>query len=360
MDEIEQRFDRYFATLDQGNPLADASILNLYADEPAEVKLLAPALAEIRAEINQRFETNATEIVTPDGSVRIHMDYIASAKINAFAFFFEDWHFIGITRGMLELFINSCTALWRLNALEDLLGVDLDTVRRDTLFQFVLLLQLQYISNHELGHMFHGHCPALRTGQYRSELSVTTLLANSKGMEEQAHELEADGYAINLILRNLLEGQNGNFMHDRLKSRMLERKFVVTLFILSIGSLLYFFEPAPFDSAKVRSHTHTEGLIRMNILLGEILGWCKENLRWENAITLDECQRIMSLVAIAASDSTQETVWKAQGEFLNTPDGRAYLNELYERRRNLRTKMEPNHWRLVSELPHPHQDVNPG
>jgi hypothetical protein len=118
------------------------------------------------------------------------MDYIASSMVNAFAFYFEGWYFIGITDGMLELFAKSCTALWRLEPLAESLGIDPAREKRDSVFQFVLLLELQYISNHELGHMFHGHCAGLRDGRYRAEFDVATLVANSIGMEGQARELE--------------------------------------------------------------------------------------------------------------------------------------------------------------------------
>jgi hypothetical protein len=53
------------------------------------------------------------------------MDYIGNSTVNAFAFYFEDWYFIGITEGMLDLFAKSCTALWRLNLLSCVLGVEL-------------------------------------------------------------------------------------------------------------------------------------------------------------------------------------------------------------------------------------------
>src|SRR5260370_34410902 len=162
------------------------------------------------------------------------MDYIASSEVNSFALRFEDWYFIGITEGMLELFAKSCADLWRLNPLGDLLGVELTNDKRDLIFQFVLLLELQYISNHELGHMFHGHCADLSAGRYRAEFSVQSLLAESLGMEGQAMELEADGYAVNLLLKNLLQSPSGPFLPQRIQSTMTVSGFVITWFVLSL------------------------------------------------------------------------------------------------------------------------------
>jgi hypothetical protein len=87
----------------------------------------------------------------------------------------------------------------------------------------------------------------------------------------------------------------------------------------------------------------------MNILMGEILGWCKDNVDWDDALPIDKFQTTMDLVAIAASDPTQEEIWKAQGEYLQTDEGKAYLNDIYKRRINLRSKMSPHRWRLRGE-----------
>ena len=294
--------------------------------------------------------------MAPEGPVRIHMDYIASSMVNAFAFYFEGWYFIGITDGMLELFAKSCTALWRLEPLAESLGIDPAREKRDSVFQFVLLLELQYISNHELGHMFHGHCAGLRDGRYRAEFDVATLVANSIGMEGQARELEADGYAINLLLKNLLQSDNGAFMHRRVQSTKSVREFVVTLFLLSLAATLYHLKSSPFDAAKVRGGDHSDGLIRMNILLGEILGWCADNIDWKDAISQDDLQRIMELIVTAVSNPMQEQLWRDQGAYLLTEEGREYLNDIYKRRINLRLKMDPHHWRLSTEVQPPNGD----
>lgn len=351
MTDIEQRFDRYFDTLEATDPLRSSHILDLKSAETAEVRDLAKALTDIKAEVNARFATNAADIVAPEGSVQIHMDYIGSSTVNALAFYFDGWYFIGITEGMLDLFAKSCVALWRLNPLSDILGVELSNERRNLIFQFTLLLELQYISNHELGHMFHGHCADLRAGHYRAELTVAALVAESQGMEGQARELEADGYAINLLLKNLLLTNSGTHMHTRVASTKSVREFILRLFILSLAAVLYHLDTPPFDPGKVRSRTHSEGLVRMNILLGEILGWCTDNAGWPNAISLGEFQNVMDLVATAASNTSQDQIWQDQGAYLLTEEGKTYLDDIYKRRANLREKMNPHRWRLSSEEP---------
>jgi hypothetical protein len=218
-----------------------------------------------------------------------------------------------------------------------------------TLAADILLQELQYISNHELGHMFHGHCADLRAGRYHAEFSVQSLLQESIGMEGQAKELEADGYAVNLLLKNLLFGESGQFMHRRVKSKLPMREFSLALFVLSVAAVLYYLEPMTFNPSSVRKSTHSDGLVRMNILMGEILGWCKDNAGWPDAISLEEFQRVTSLVATAASNPAQEQIWTAQGVYLQTDAGKAYLNDIYKRRIHLREKMAPHRWKLRGE-----------
>jgi hypothetical protein len=351
MTDIEQRFDRYFGTLDTSDSLHNAHILDLDGASTEGVRELAEAFKGVRAEINGRFATNAVDIVAPTGEVHIHMDYIASLEVNAFAFQFEGWYFIGITEGMLALFAKSCSDLWRLNLLDGLLGVKLTNAKKDLIFQFLLLLELQYISNHELGHLFHGHCADLSSGRYRAEFDAQTLAAESIGMEGQAKELEADGYAVNLLLKNLLQSPSGTFIHQRLGSTLPEREIVLTLFVLSMAAVLYYLEPpAKFDPARVKRAGHSDGMVRMNILLGEVQGWCADNVSWPNAISLEHFQRMMSLITTAASKPAHEAIWTEQGAYLLTEEGKTYLTDIYKRRVNLRKKMEPHRWRLKSEM----------
>src|ERR1700761_677251 len=145
MTDNEARFDRYFGTLRSCDSLFGARILRL--DDPAkkDPSNLCQALRLIRNEINGRFATNAADIVCPSGEVRLHTDYIASSEINAFAFQFEGWYFIGITEGMLVHFARTCHDLWRLSSVAELLEVDHTEEKGQVILQSLLLIELQYI-----------------------------------------------------------------------------------------------------------------------------------------------------------------------------------------------------------------------
>jgi hypothetical protein len=309
----QESFDRYFKSQSEAEKKRFSGLLNL---ETSSVEQLATAFIDIRSEINSRITINASRIIGPDGRVEVFMDYVESAEVNAMAFFFEGQYFIGITEGMLKLFSDSCTALWRLEPLADLLEIAFNSQRRNDLFQIVLLLQLQFISNHELGHMFHGHCGDLRSGRFQAEfgLSAKEMTANSEGIEGQARELEADGYSVNLLLSNLLTGPSGDAILEKLKPGLEKDDFLLTLFVLAVGTLLYFLKPKTFDPLLVR-------------------------FQW-----------ILACVQVAAESAEQQAIWREQGTFLQTDLGKAYLDEIYVRREHLRKKMDPLHWRLIGEV----------
>jgi hypothetical protein len=346
----QESFDRYFKSQSEAEKKRFSGLLNL---ETSSVEQLATAFIDIRSEINSRITINASRIIGPDGRVEVFMDYVESAEVNAMAFFFEGQYFIGITEGMLKLFSDSCTALWRLEPLADLLEIAFNSQRRNDLFQIVLLLQLQFISNHELGHMFHGHCGDLRSGRFQAEfgLSAKEMTANSEGIEGQARELEADGYSVNLLLSNLLTGPSGDAILEKLKPGLEKDDFLLTLFVLAVGTLLYFLKPKTFDPLLVRADTHSQGVIRMNIILGEIIGWCQINLaNMTEWVSLERFQWILACVQVAAESAEQQAIWREQGTFLQTDLGKAYLDEIYVRREHLRKKMDPLHWRLIGEV----------
>jgi hypothetical protein len=86
------------------------------------------------------------------------------------------------------------------------------------------------------------------------------------------------------------------------------------------------------------------------------LGWCADNIDWKDAISQDDLQRIMELIVTAVSNPMQEQIWRDQGAYLLTEEGREYLNDIYKRRINLRLKMDPHHWRLSTEVQPPNGD----
>jgi hypothetical protein len=308
---------------------------------------LALAFEESRRLINEAWAVNALRIVAPDGKIALHLDYINSGAVNAMTFGSEGTYFVGLTAAMLEHFANTCTALWRLNSVSELLELKLTNEARDFLFQAILLIQLQFISSHELGHLFHGHAQG---NAFRTEFEEKLGSSTADRTKEQAREVEADGYAVHLLLNNSVLSESGGMIYRRLNSALTKEDCILTLILLSIGSLFYFLEPLAFDFDRVRSADHPFALARMNIVLHEITAWCRLNLpEYSDWATLPKFQWVMACVEAAADSEERALMWRHQGEFLRGPMGRTYLDDLYKFQGELRSEMNPFRWRIESQ-----------
>lgn len=346
MPDNEVLFHRYFSTLTEPDKNRYKGRLDLDAFEPNELRT---AFEQIRAEINSRFVENSQRIMGPSGAVSVYMDYIDSDVINALAFHFQGVYFVGITRRMLRQFVEICSALWRLEPLADLLGIELNQGQRDFLFQTLLLLQIQFIADHELGHMFHGHCETLAIGNFYEEFGaeLSTISSNSESLRDQAYEVEADGYAVEMMLTNLMNGTSGEFIFQRLKPSLPKGEFLLLLYVLAVGALLYWMPASDFEPGKVRTYKHPRGIIRMNVVMRDILRWCSEHRAdLLQVISLKSFQWVLACVQVAANNAQQQSAWLAQGAFLRTAEGEAYMNDLYTTREGIRREMRPHRWQL--------------
>jgi hypothetical protein len=345
MPDYEIQFHRYFSRLPHPDRVCYKGRLELDRFEPRD---MSEALASIRDQINGRFETNMQRVVTPSGSTLLYMDYVESDVINALAFQSNGIYFIGITSRMLQHFIETCSALWRLNPLAELLGITLDGPNRNFLFQILLLLQIQFIADHELGHMFHGHCENLSTASFYEEFDTNASngISGTDGLHDQAHEVEADGYAVEMMLHGLFRDGVGRFVIERLRPSIDGDEFLLLLYVLAVGAVLYWLPASDFDPSMIRISKHPRGIVRMNIIMQDVWRWCQEN----NAaliefVSPERFQWVLACVQTAADNPQQQTAWLAQGSFLKSADGQAYMDELYAIRESLREKMNSHQWR---------------
>jgi hypothetical protein len=285
-------------------------------------------------------------ITAPTGEVKLHLDYIDSGDLNAITFGDEGISFVGITSRMLVHIARTSEAMWRLNPLAELLGIELSREVRDFLFQALLLMQLQFLSNHELGHLFHGH---IDPKAFREEFAADATGPLPGGrLKDQAGEVDADGYAVHSLLDNFIAKENGTFIHTRLNSKLSQEDCILTLFLLSVAILFFFLRPRAFRTSEVRESDHPFVLARMNVVLYDLIGWCELNRHGlEEWASLERFQRIMECVNAAANNPEQLQAWQQQGEFLRSAEGKKYLEELYAERVKLRGEMTGLQWTLV-------------
>jgi len=215
-------------------------------------------------------------------------------------------------------------------------------------------MMMQGLTNHELGHIIHGHCFETGRALPRAETVKMEGPCFSHNVEwsmrRQAAEVDADGYAAHMALNNFFMGGAGSALAEHLESRLEKPEFIMRFFLLSVGGLLYLWGARRFDAERVEHCDHPPALMRLNVFMTDIEAWCAEHepslVGWG---TLDRFQQIMEAVASNDSEPSALDVWERQGIFMRSPEGMSYRDRLYEKREQLRREMTPHQWHLDSE-----------
>jgi hypothetical protein len=335
-----------------------------YERHPAKLDLdkidpnLAQHLAAIKKLINEMFARNSDQIETPNGSVTLHLDYIAKPLpplirfANAISFTFKGFFFVGITYDLVELMNAVCGSLAQSPATAAFLGIKADTpARREILLACLFLVQIQFAIDHEVGHHFHGHTGHRGSGLFSSDYLCSAAVDDGDHMQEQAREVEADGYAVHMMAKSLFEPKTGASLLGRLGPTILStNEFLVRFLLLCIASYLILRPQNPFDPGDVRKPRHPFGTMRLNVVMTDFLGWAsqfkRELMPFITQTTLDDVQ-----VAIqgAQPDSQSYSNWTLEGQFLRTTEGETYRADLYRFREALRKQMEGRAWGLRSD-----------
>jgi hypothetical protein len=345
----EAEFDRYFRS--EFVTAKDRKNLPGRLDLDKLDPEFASVLTGVQHHINQMFARQSDRIHTANGSVELHLDYIAPPErpernANAVAFNYNGFFFVGLTLDLVERMFGICSVLSRSSASGDLLALTLDTKeKRDLFLACLFMVQVQFVIDHELGHHVHGHTPTRRSSNFFSEFSEQERKAGIDSLKKQAREVEADGYAVHMMAMGLFTDEAGPGLVRTLAPHGIEDDRFLTLFLLlSIGSFMFLGLQHGFDPSKVREETHPFGLMRMNVVMVDFDGWAREH---QPAIlpylTQDHFTRIMWTIAAAQPDSLAVQEWHRQGEFLRNGDG-GYREDLYAARELLRQEMAERSW----------------
>jgi len=234
--------------------------------------------------------------------------------------------------------------LIRRQSLFDLLGIEMSCQKQETLGSALLTLQMQVVSTHELGHIFHGHCQetALFTPRIDSEVADST---GNDTFRAQAMEMDADGYVPHMLLSNLFNGGAGDSLVEKLHPSISKDDLIMILLTASACGLFYLWGPRTFDPSAIESYEHPPVLARLNVMLTDQTGWCAKNaphlVSWA---TLDKFREIMDI--LVETSPVLRGVWDQQSVFVDSADGRQYVERLYARREKLRTEMAPHRWHI--------------
>jgi|ERR1700723_328791 len=219
---------------------------------------LAQHLAALKKLINEMFARNSDRIETPSGPVTLHLDYIAKPLppliryANALSFTFKGFFFVGLTYDMIELMNEVCGSLVQSPTTAAFLGIETDTpAERHILFACLFLVQIQYAIDHEIGHHVHGHTTRRKSGQFFSEFLCDVSTDDVNHMEDQAREVEAGGYAVHMMAKNLYQPETATNLLERLGPTSLPQdEFLVRFLLLRIASYLILRPQKPFTAVE--------------------------------------------------------------------------------------------------------------
>jgi len=244
---------------------------------------LARHLTTIKARINEMLTRNSPTIETRFGPANLHLDYIDKPQpplirfANAVSFRYSGYDFIGLTYDLVELMNFICGSLARHSATASLLGIEADSPdQRDKLLLVLFLIQIQFAIDHELGHHFHGHTAGESETEFFSEYLCSDSGDDDEHMEDQAREVEADGYAVHMMAGNLFANGGNEFFRILGPTNLSSGEFLVRLLLLCIGSYFALRPQRLFNPESVYNSRHPFGTMRLHVVMTDFQGWASD------------------------------------------------------------------------------------
>lgn len=326
----EVLFDRFFRTeVPATTRQSYKSKQDLDVLEPA----LRSLLVSIQESLNEALRSGRKDIAEHVDHGPFHFDYVDSTVPNAVAFVHNGYSFIGVTMPLINKLLQVCARLSRSEAITTVLGVRLPPEERDALHVVLLRTQLNFVVCHEYTHHVHGHQSIRESGGLFNEILEDHPDADM--VEEQAREMDADGYASYLVLFHLFaEGRahsirllKADMEPDRIQDELLFDSFVA-----AVGGFLFVSPPTALDSTRVYNLVHPPQAARMDNIMKSALSWCSQNRpRLQGRMSTERFQMIMNAVAQATWGMNGGSNWGAQGAFLQSREGSEYLRKLQKR-----------------------------
>jgi len=286
---------------------------------------LRSALADIQVALNEALRNEKQGVREHVAHPPFHFDYVQSRVPNALAFQFEGFSFIGITMELVYMLWDAGYRLSQSEALAAVLGVSLTQDSSERTHVLLLGTELAFVVAHEYTHHVHGH-----VGEFRSEFLDEPYIGN---LDRQAHEVDADCYAVYHVLADLIDGNRRSHalkllnLEDREKN--FQDQFLFSSVIVAIGAFLYALRPAVVDNATVYRLSHPPQAARLNFIMHSAINWCSQN---EPALVgymnLERFQAILAAVELVAREMNGGFDWSGQTGFLGSPDGANYIGKL--------------------------------
>jgi hypothetical protein len=263
------------------------------------------------------------------GHSPFHVDYVDSDVENAIAFCYENYSFIGITEPLMYKLWILCASLDPVVAkfLPELSASStpggLGTVLVRTLLFFVVA--------HEYTHHVHGH--SSRTNVENSIFNEVSSSLDTGNLDSQALEIDADSYAVFLVLNNLFQGDERELsvsildLHEHVAE--VQDNMLYSCFVIAVGAFFYHGTPVLIDDSNIYRLEHPPQAARMNNVMQQANRWCSYNRpllsEW---MTNERFNFLMSVIAEATLGPGGSGNWADQTEFFRSSSGAEYLAQL--------------------------------
>jgi hypothetical protein len=289
--------------------------------------ILESLLMSIQQSFNEALRNEKRNVPEHKPHPPFHLDYIDSEIPNALAFRYENFSFIGITMELVNFLWETCVRLSRSEAGGTALGIQVSPERYESIHVVLFRIQLSFVITHEYTHHVHGHLSELA---FFDEIRS----GNKTGsLEQQMMEVDADGYAAYHVLAHLM-GSEGRphavgLLNLDTEPTEIQDQVLFSCFVAAIAAYMFVRAPEVLDKSAIYKLTHPPQAARMNCLMQQAIGWCKQNRPSLAAcMTLNRFQHLMEVVAEATWGINGGRSWAAQTSFLQSGEGAEYFKKL--------------------------------
>jgi hypothetical protein len=294
-------------------------------------KAFGSFLRDVQDALNEALRNEKPNVPEHVKHPPFHFDYIEATVQNALAFRVADYSFIGITMPLIDRLWDSSVELSKSNAVAALLEVPQTAESEEAILTVMSQTQLTFLVSHEYTHHVHGHFSQLAPGS----TFLNEILSNSETgrLENQAFEVDADGYAVFHVLTHLITGPRREQAIELLGCAQAppERQDEILFysFVMAIAAFLFVLPPISVDASTIYNRTHPPPAARMNEIMHAAISWCEQNKpKLVAVLTLSKFQTLMTVASAAISGMSGVGDWSGQTAFLASESGSEYSKKL--------------------------------
>lgn len=292
-----------------------------------------------------------SENVNASGGVAhppFHFDYLqvnedAENARNALAFQYEGFSFIAATLPLVELLWDLSQRLSTSPIVLRMLQIDPVTERTGALHGLLFATQLSFLVSHEYTHHVHRHIDQDGDG-IAGVWSEFLQDETNGGIESQAQEIDADGYAIYLGLANLVRGEGRRNALAQMGWQDLPSidadEFLLMCFFLAVTAFFCALWPENIKMTSIGQFRHPPAPVRIEYAIRVAKMWCGQNRSVPESWFGAERFRALFHAAVEAIGETTRHAWDAHILFLRSEEGAEYDRRLSGRFEAIRTKRD--------------------